>query len=144
LRSRTLRQRQGCQCRGLWVPSAPPVQDDHNDVFAPPKLTPAYALSAPPAVHHSFVLSISAEFIDQFNPKPATPAPAGHSLIRICALRDFTMELLQDPVVAADGWIHAPCPPLLVSPLHSWPSATPPVPKAGRCCPALRWCQIMT
>ena len=63
---------------GAAVPSAPPVDDDCNDVLAPPTLAPACAASAPPVVHPSFSLSLSdipTEFTDQFNPKPAAPAP---------------------------------------------------------------------
>ena len=63
---------------GAAVPSAPPVDDDCNDVLAPPTLAPACAASAPPVVHPSFSLSLSdipTLFTDQLNPKPATPAP---------------------------------------------------------------------
>jgi len=72
---------------GAAVPSAPPVDDDCNDVLTPPTLAPACATSAPPVVHPSFALSLSdipTEFTDQY----------------------FTMELLQDPVFAADGFTY--------------------------------------
>ena len=87
------------------VPSAPPIDDDCSDVL-------------------SFARSISdipTDLTDQLNPKPATPAPPPRSsLIRIRALRYFTMELLQDPVFAADGFTYTPpCPPLLLSSLQS-------------------------
>ena len=88
---------------GAAVPSAPPIDDDRSDVL-------------------SFARSISdipTDLTDQLNPKPATPTPPPRpSLICPRALRYFTMELLQDPVVAADGFTCTPpCPPLLLSPL---------------------------
>ena len=111
---------------GAAVPSAPPVDDDCNDVLAPPTLAPACAASAPPVVHPSLALSLSdipTEFTDQFNPKPAAPAPPPppqpHSPPRT--------QVLHHGAAAGPScrrrWIHVhpppPCPPLLLSPLQS-------------------------
>jgi len=100
---------------GAAVPSAPPIDDDHNDVVAPHALAAACMPSAPPAVHPSLSFSpsnIPTEFTDQFNPHPAYHAPLPRRCLRrTCPCRYFTLELLLDPVVAADGFTCAPSPP---------------------------------
>ena len=170
MRSRTLRQRQGC--RGLQVQLCPLLRPSMTIVMAclplPRVRPPALHLLLPWCTLHFRFLSPT---FRRCSPISSTPNPQHlhrlprPSLIRPRALRYFTMELLQDPVFAADGFTCTPPPPapLSSSPLCSyalaplplpdtnaaacsngWPSATTPVPKAGRCCPALRWCQIMT
>jgi hypothetical protein len=155
---------------GAAVPSAPPVDDDCNDVLAPPTLAPACAASAPPVVHPSFSLSLSdipTEFTDQFNPKPAAPAPPPPPQPHSPPCTQVLHHGAASGPSCRRRWIHVhpspPCPPspplpFAVTPAlpplplpdtnaaacsNGWPSATPPVPKAGRCCPTLRWCQIM-
>ena len=135
LKSRTLQQRQGC--RGLRVQLCPLLRPSMTIVMMclplPRVRPPALHLLLPWCTLHFRFLSPT---FRRSSPISSTPNPQHlhrlprPSLIRPRALRYFTMELLQDPVFAADGFTCTPPPPapLSSSPLCSHACPPPPPP----------------